>query len=151
MPPKLVRKLKILDPAVGSGHFLVVAFDLLFALYREGAQHRGEQDEEVWSDKAIVESILENNLHGIDLDPRAVQIAAAALWIKSRVRSRDSHPKHVNLVASNLQLTILPDNDPALIELRSVIEKETGMPANLTDTIVQSLKGADHLGSLLRI
>ncbi|MEN9554543.1 MAG: hypothetical protein RLZZ232_829, partial [Planctomycetota bacterium] len=39
--PKSVRDLKIIDPAVGSGHFLVVAFDLLFALYREEARHRG--------------------------------------------------------------------------------------------------------------
>ncbi len=38
--PDSVRDLKILDPAVGSGHFLVVAFDLLFALYEEEARHR---------------------------------------------------------------------------------------------------------------
>ena len=80
-----VRDLKILDPAVGSGHFLVVAFDLLVALYREESRHRGEQDDqEKWSDRAIVERILEHNLHGIDLDPRAVQIAAAALWLKAQ-------------------------------------------------------------------
>ena len=40
--PESVRDLKILDPAVGSGHFLVVAFDLLVALYQEEARHRGE-------------------------------------------------------------------------------------------------------------
>src|SRR5690606_36645734 len=60
-----VRDLKILDPAVGSGHFLVVAFDLLFALYQEEARHRGidpEVDEE-WSTRRIVERILEDNLH----------------------------------------------------------------------------------------
>jgi hypothetical protein len=55
------------------------------------------------------------------------------------------------LVASNLRLGSLPDDDPALVELRSVVEKETGMPAKLTDTIVHSLRGADHLGSLLQI
>jgi hypothetical protein len=149
--PVTVRELKILDPAVGSGHFLVVAFDLLFSLYKEEALHRGEQGEARWSDKAIVESILEHNLHGIDLDARAVQIAAAALWLKAQTTCRDAHPRYLNLVASNLQLASLPDNDPALVELRSVVEKETGMPAKLTDTIVQALRGADHLGSLLQI
>ncbi len=85
--PESVRDLKLLDPAVGSGHFLVVAFDLLVALYREEARHRGrEPATERWSDRAIVERILEHNLHGIDLDPRAVQIAAAALWLKARQR-----------------------------------------------------------------
>jgi hypothetical protein len=149
--PETVRGLKILDPAVGSGHFLVVAFDLLFALYQEEAQHRRQQDDDAWSTKSIVESILENNLHGIDLDPRAVQIAASALWLKAQVTCRESHPRNFNLVASNLQLASLPDNDPALVELRTVVEKETGMPGKLTDTIVQALRGADHLGSLLQI
>jgi hypothetical protein len=82
--PVSVRALRLLDPAVGSGHFLIVAFDLLFALYQEEARHRGEADRRQWSPRAIVERILEFNLHGIDIDPRAVQIAAAALWLKAR-------------------------------------------------------------------
>ncbi|MFN3151821.1 BREX-6 system adenine-specific DNA-methyltransferase PglX [Bremerella sp.] len=146
-----VRELKILDPAVGSGHFLVVAFDLLFALYQEEAQHRGEQDDDRWSAQAIVESILENNLHGIDLDPRAVQIAAAALWIKAKSTCTEAHPSRLNLVASNLGIARLPDNDPALVELRRTVENETGIPENLTNQIIEALRGADHLGSLLKI
>ena len=67
--PETIRDLRLLDPAVGSGHFLVVALDLLVALYREEARHRGEAGEERWSDRAIVERILSHNLHGIDLDP----------------------------------------------------------------------------------
>lgn len=149
--PESVKDLRILDPAVGSGHFLVVAFDLLFSLYLEESKHRGEANDQAWSDKSIVESILENNLHGIDLDPRAVQIAAAALWLKARKICRNSHPRYLNLVASNLQLTSLPQNDPAMVELRTLVERETGMPGKLLDRIVQALQGADHLGSLLQI
>jgi hypothetical protein len=149
--PETVRELKILDPAVGSGHFLVVAFDLLFALYREEARHRGEEGDERWSDRAIVERILEHNLHGIDLDPRAVQIAAAALWLKAQQTCLDAQPKRLNLVASQLRLASLPDDDPALVELRREVERDTGIPAALTDTLVDALQGADHLGSLLRV
>ena len=149
--PQSVRELKILDPAVGSGHFLVVAFDLLFALYQEEAQHRGEDNEERWSDQAIVEQILGHNLHGIDLDPRAVQIAAAALWLKGRLTCAEAQPEQLNLVASNLRLASLPDDDPALVELRRVVEDEIGIPATLTDEIVHALRGADHLGSLLKV
>ena len=146
-----VRELKLLDPAVGSGHFLVVALDLLVALYREEAQHRGEAGEERWSDRAIVERILSHNLHGIDLDPRAVQIAAAALWLKARQVGPDARPEQLNLVASNLRLASLPDDDPALIELRREVERETGIPGGLTDTLIHALRGADHLGSLLKV
>jgi hypothetical protein len=149
--PDSVRTLKLLDPAVGSGHFLVVALYLLVALYREEARHRGEADQPQWRDRAIVERILAHNLHGIDLDPRAVQIAAAALWIKGRQIAPDAQPERLNLVASNLRLASLPDDDPALVELRREVERETGIPAKLTDTLVQALRGADHLGSLLKV
>jgi len=180
--PGSVRDLKIIDPAVGSGHFLVVALDLLVALYREEARHReaavgqsgraaayltGEPDGEPsqvarnasnmtylpedWTDRAIIERILSHNLHGIDLDPRAVQIAAAALWLKARQIAPDAKPERLNLVASNLRLASLPDSDPALVELRREIERDTGIPGDLTDTLIHALRGADHLGSLLKI
>ena len=149
--PETVRDLKLLDPAAGSGHFLVVALDLLLALYREEARHRGEAGGEPWSDRAIVEHIVSHNLHGIDLDPRAVQIAAAALWLKARQVTPDARPERLNLVASNLRLASLADDDPALVELRREVERETGIPGALTDTLIHALRGADHLGSLLKV
>ena len=184
--PNSVRDLKILDPAVGSGHFLIVTFDLLFALYQEEARHRGltgsfspdggeggrRPDEGAtaaaadYTTEAITKRILEHNLHGIDLDPRAVQIAAAALWMKAQsVAFRSAKAASstavqsftairigsLNLVASNLGIASLPDNDPSLVELRQVIEEETGIPGKLTMKIVEALRGADHLGSLLKI
>lgn len=149
--PESVRELKILDPAVGSGHFLVVAFDLLVALYKEEASHRGESHGDEWTDAAIVERILEHNLHGIDLDPRAVQIAAAALWLKAQKTCQIAQPTQINLVASNLGIASLSDEDPALVELRRVVQEETGIPASLTNGIVEALRGAEHLGSLLKI
>jgi len=145
--PDSVREIKILDPACGSGHFLVIAFGLLFAMYREEARHRGES----WNDVSIVESILENNLYGIDIDPSAVQIAAAALILKARLICPEASPRFLNLVASNLQLGSLPENDPALVELRREITETTGIPEELTNQIVQALKGADYLGSLLKV
>ena len=149
--PETLRNLKLLDPAVGSGHFLVVALDLLVALYQEEAQHRGKADAPEWSDRAIVEHILSHNLHGIDLDPRAAQIAAAALWIKARQVAPDAHPERLNLVASNLKLGSLADDDEGLAELRREVERETGIPGQLTHTLIRALSGADHLGSLLKV
>ncbi|MCY7285295.1 MAG: BREX-6 system adenine-specific DNA-methyltransferase PglX, partial [Cyanobacteria bacterium CAN_BIN43] len=140
-----IRDIKILDPACGSGHFLVIAFDLLFALYQEEARHRGEE----WSEEWIAVSILENNLHGVDIDPRAVQIAAAALVLKAR--RHGASLKVVNLVASNLQLASLPEDDLALVELKREVRETTGIPEELTQQIVQALKGADQWGSLLKI
>jgi hypothetical protein len=146
-----VRDLKIIDPAVGSGHFLVVAVGLLWALYREEARHRGLADDPEWTDRTIIERILEFNLHGIDIDPRAVQIAAAALWFAGRQISRDARPRRLNLVAANLRLASLPDDDPSLEKLRTEVERDIGMPGDLVDSLIHALRGADALGSLLRI
>jgi hypothetical protein len=145
--PESIRTLKLLDPACGSGHFLVIAFDLLAVMYREEARHRGE----LWSDREIAEAILENNLHGIDIDPRAVQIAAAAVMLKAKRVAKDARPKRVNLVAPVLRLGTLPDDDPALMRLRREVREETGIPEELTGGLVKALAGVDHLGSLLKV
>ena len=123
-----IRDLKILDPACGSGHFLVIAVGLLFALYQEEAGHR----QEVWTDEFIVKSILENNLYGLDIDPRAVQIAAAALWLKAKSFCPKFSLKSLNLVASNLNLAALAKDDPDLVALRRGVYEVTGIPENLT-------------------
>ncbi|QDE82497.1 type II restriction endonuclease [Myxococcus xanthus] len=145
--PASVRELKLLDPACGSGHFLVVAFDLLAELYREEARHRGES----WSDRQIAEWILERNLHGVDIDPRAVQIAAAAVFLKARTLAKDASPKQVNLVAPALRLSSLDRQDPALLKLERDIELETGIPPQLTRQLMDVLAGVDHLGTLLKV
>ncbi len=145
--PQRLSELKLLDPACGSGHFLVIAFDFLAELYLEEARHRGESI----SAAEVGRSILENNLHGLDIDPRAVQIAAAALWLKLKAFAPKSELGRLNLVASNLGLASLPADDPALLELLTLVEAETGISQDLTRQLVETLKGADHLGSLLKV
>jgi hypothetical protein len=70
---KEVNELKLLDPASGSGHILVEGFGLLYKMYKE----------EYYSDEEAVESILGNNLFGIDIDKRAVQLAQFAVLLKA--------------------------------------------------------------------
>ena len=69
-----IEDIKILDPAMGSGHILVYAFDLLFEMY----ENLG------WSTKESVLSILENNLYGLEIDERAGQLASFSLMMKAR-------------------------------------------------------------------
>lgn len=66
------------DPACGSGHILVYAFQLLTEMYRE----RG------WRDRDIARSILESNLSGYEIDPRAAQIAQTALCMEALALDR---------------------------------------------------------------
>ncbi len=65
--PKQTAELKVLDPCCGSGHFLVAAFELLVRL---------RMHEEGLSVEAAVDAVIEDNLFGLELDPRCTQIAA---------------------------------------------------------------------------
>lgn len=145
--PTSIRDVKLLDPACGSGHFLVSAFDHLAALYREEARHRGE----TWNERQIAEKILEKNLFGVDIDPRAVQIAAAGLYLKARALDRNARPRRLNLVAPALGLANLPPGDPAVVRLRDELKAEAGVPHELTDAVLTALSGVDHLGTLLKV
>lgn len=72
------QELKVIDPCVGSGHMLVYAFDVLMQIYRSTGV----------SDRDAVRSILENNLYGLDIDPRAAQLAGFAVMMKARQYDR---------------------------------------------------------------
>lgn len=72
------EEIRILDPACGSGHMLTYAFDLLYAIY----------EEEGYAASDIPALILKNNLHGLDICPRAAQLAELALLFKAREKSR---------------------------------------------------------------
>ncbi len=70
-------KITFIDPACGSGHILVYAFDLLYEMYLEAG----------YPETSIPSMILEKNLYGLDIDERAVQLASFALLM--RARSKD--------------------------------------------------------------
>lgn len=73
--PKLnIEEIKILDPAMGSGHMLTYSFDVLFDIYEDLG----------WSKKDAVLSILKNNIYGLDIDDRAGQLASFAIMMKAR-------------------------------------------------------------------
>jgi hypothetical protein len=105
-PFKDPRDLRVLDPACGSGHFLLYAFDLLADMYAEAWELRlGEGHLSPLRDqygtiedlqRELPRMIVERNLHGVDIDPRAAQIAALALWLRAQRYWRD-----VGVAASN--------------------------------------------------
>ena len=68
--PEHLAELKILDPCCGSGHFLVTAFSMLVPM-RIVREHL--------TPRAAVDAVLRENLHGLELDPRCVELAAFAL------------------------------------------------------------------------
>jgi Eco57I restriction-modification methylase len=102
-PKKDPRDLKVLDPACGSGHFLLYAFDLLLVMYQEAWSDQGDHVAGAATGKSLRDDypelpdlrravpglILQCNLHGVDIDPRCAQIAALALWLRAQRAFRD--------------------------------------------------------------
>ena len=130
------EEIKICDPACGSGHMLVYAFDLLHSIYEEEGYVHSE----------IPEKILSHNLFGIEIDKRAGELAAFALTMKARKKHRNffSNPIQPNICA--LQ-NISFEND----ELRSYIAAigSNLFTTELERTLLQFVE-ADNFGSLIR-
>jgi len=130
-----VTELKVLDPAVGSGHFLVVAFDLLMEMYQE----------EGYTKRKAVESIVANNLYGLDICPRAVGLANFALLLKSA-----SH--HANILNSDLRPNIyaMPESfDFQRQQIQDFLGVGSDESVDEVHNAVKLLKMGKNIGSAL--
>ena len=87
------EELTLLDPACGSGHILVEAYDLFKAIYQE----RG------YRAKDIPALILQKNLFGLEIDDRAAQLAAFALMMKARADDRRIFASGANRTSCRFQ------------------------------------------------
>ena len=126
------RDIKVLDPACGSGHFLLYAFDLLEKIYVEAWDAENDltirQEErslefrplrEAFPDKEdfvrqVPRLILEHNLHGIDIDQRAAQIAMLAnLDAGAKILERDGDNSRIKTGNRQIQCRLRPNPCPA--------------------------------------
>ena len=130
------EEIKVCDPACGSGHMLVYAFDLLYCIYEvEGYSH-----------SEIPENILNHNLFGIEIDRRAGELAAFALIMKARRKHRNffSNPVQPNICV----LQSISFEDDELMSYMAAIGSNL-FTTDLQDTLRQ-FEEADNFGSLIR-
>ena len=158
-PKRDPRSLRVLDPACGSGHFLLYCFDLLMTIYMEawhdpelGPALRRDYPDEATFRRDVPRLILLHNLHGIDIDLRAVQIAQLALWLRAQreyaalgLRPAERPPvTRVNVVAAEA----LPGDREMLDEFVRTLE-----PAPLGDIVLDvwdHMTGIGEIGSLFK-
>ena len=133
-----IEDMKILDPAMGSGHILVYAFDLLFEMY----ENLG------WSTKDSVLSILKNNLYGLEIDERAGQLASFALMMKAR--EKFSRLFSVLKREENFKLnTLIIEESNSLSE--RVKNRIKANNLNNLNKIIEDFEDAKEYGSILKL
>ena len=130
------EEIKVIDPCMGSGHILVYAFDVLMQIYTSAG----------WDQREAAQSILKNNLFGLDIDDRAAQLAYFAVMMKAqqydrRFLTRGIQPNIYSIRESNgiqaMTIEYFHKNDP---KLKADIE-----------SIVTEMRDAKEYGSILNI
>lgn len=128
--------LRVLDPCVGSGHFLSYAFDILIEIYRESG----------WSDRDAAKSIIENNLFGLDIDDRAAQLACFAVMMKARKYNR-------RIISSDTSLNIMAMQDSTRVSdelIRYVAKHDISIKNDLQELSIL-FNNAKEYGSIIDV
>ena len=168
------RTLKLLDPACGSMHFGLYAFDLFAEIYREAwaweQQHglgsldvstqpqaalkplsQTYEDEEAFL-RDVPCLIIEHNIYGVDIDPRAAQIASLALWLRAQRAWHDAGIKAKDRPLIGRGHVLAAIAPPAERELRQQFLANLDQhDAELFEKTLQMLKGLPELGVLLQV
>lgn len=168
------RTLKLLDPACGSMHFGLYAFDLFLQLYQEawdweqthgpGSLDVSSQPNAGWLPlshsyadreaylREVPRLIVEHNIYGVDIDPRAAQIASLALWLRAQRAWHDAGVKaqqRPEVGRGHVVAAIAPPAERELCQqFTASLDKRD---AELFEKTLQLLNGLPELGVLLQV
>lgn len=134
-----IEAMKVLDPACGSGHILVEAFDLFYQIYME----------EGYSRREAVEAILTHNLFGIDIDTRARQLAMFALLMKAA--QLDPYFLEAGVLPLVFDMSGIPEVSTETKSILSelLMTRDDNVLTELLDALVL-MQQANNLGSIMK-
>ena len=131
--------IKVLDPACGSGHILVTAFEVLYQIYKSAGYMEDE----------IAKLILTKNLYGLDICNRASQLAQLALIMKAREYDKDISSKVVELNITSIQDTNWFDSRVKECLMNGVTNQL--LAQSQIDLLQKTFKDAKEYGSILDV
>lgn len=168
------RTIKLLDPACGSMHFGLYAFDLFQEIYREAWEWEQTHGDEALDRKTggspdlksltdvyvdqdtflrdVPRLIVEHNIYGVDIDPRAAQIASLALWLRAQRAWHELGIKAKDRPQVGQGQVVAAVAPPAEVDLRKQFMDELDpLDADLFEQTLLMLKGLPELGVLLQV
>lgn len=136
-----VEDIKLLDPAMGSGHILVYAFEVFHEIYEKCG----------YPEREIPRLILENNLYGLDIDDRAYQLASFAVVMKAASYSK-RFLRSVEREGIQLNLASIQETNHVSDEVIAYIaQQEVGERYNQVKAFFEQYHNAKTYGSLINI
>ena len=153
--------LTLIDPACGTMHFGQYAFGLFHRMYLDEIEHAGQDgwpvEPSISEPADIPAAILENNLFGIDIDPRAIQIASLSLLLTAKEAALQHGFSLLDVKVKRPNLVVANAVDLGEERLRTLVERlgnHTGSPElreRLFKTIWDNLQNVGELGSLVQV
>jgi methylase of polypeptide subunit release factors len=140
-PHQEVETIKLIDPSCGSGSFLTYAFDKYYELYVEEGKIPEEQ---------IPNYIISKNIFGIDIDERAVQLAALNLYIKAKEKNRNAQIEKFNIICTDSRIKGEVNIDKYLMSI-SIDPKLRDVIENIVRKSFDYMQENNLLGSLMKI
>jgi len=131
------EEITFLDPACGSGHILVYAFDIFYEIYQKNG----------YNPRVIVENILEKNLYGLDIDKRATQLSKFALTMRAKEKDR-------SILEKDIHLNIASIEESNQIKERTIdyfTENLTEIHKNQVLNLIDKFEDAKEYGSILKV
>ena len=128
--------ISVIDPCMGSGHILVYVFEVLMDIYVS----------EGFTEKDACESILKNNLYGLDIDKRAYQLAYFAVLMKARKYNRRILTKGISPLLYSIEET----NSISKEFIEELISQDRTIEDSL-NYLISSFKNGKEFGSILTI
>ena len=129
---KGLADIKVIDPCMGSGHILVYCFEVLMQIY----------ESQGYTQRDAVQSILENNLFGLDIDKRAAQLSYFALMMKARQYDRRIFNRGVqpNVMAIKNSVRLSQDHMNRLGNEKEIVQR-----------MISDFKDMEEYGSILNV
>lgn len=149
---KSVKNIRFLDPACGTMHFGLVAFDLFVQMYQEEIKNAGKpgwpQMPPLENEDQISEAIIANNIHGIDIDHRAVQLSAMTLYLKAKTLNKKAILRESRLACGNVRM-LNGDRLKVFLNLSGLDQRP--IYGRILSALQIRLKDSEQIGSLLRL
>ena len=158
---KRVRDIALLDPACGTMHFGQYAFGLFHQMYLDEMEHAGQpgwpKEPSVGEPRDIPSAILDYNLFGIDIDPRAIQIASLSLLLTAKEAALEHGFSPLDVKVHRTNLIVANAVDLGEERLRALVDHvgaklgSVELQQRLFKTIWENLQYVGELGSLVQV